>query len=283
MRFIICRGNIASGKSTFAQNYIQEHPGTVEVNRDTLRLLYSGKGEPFIRTERNRLISEALQSKQDIISSDTNLIESTFSGLMELGKKYNAEIVIKTFFDISLEECIKRDAARANSVGEKAIRNFAKYVNILKLSPPPSIPNNPALPNAFITDVDGTTCLYYGKNPYSRDFENDIPNLPVLKVLQSLKIADPDLKIIVVSGRNGKYKKVTEDWFDKYKVPYDLFFIRDEKDMRKDVIIKQEIFENYIKGKFNILGVFDDRLQVIKFWESLGLFVFSVNQGRIEF
>ena len=37
---------------------------------------------------------------------------------------------------------------------------------------------------------------------------------------------------------------------------------------------------NHINGKYNVLGVFDDRDQVVSVWRSLGLTCFQVNWGN---
>jgi hypothetical protein len=59
-------------------------------------------------------------------------------------------------------------------------------------------------------------------------------------------------------------------------------FMRPAGDMRKDCIVKQEIYEREIKGKFNCTAWFDDRPQVIRMLRSLGLPVFDVGDG-VEF
>jgi hypothetical protein len=51
-------------------------------------------------------------------------------------------------------------------------------------------------------------------------------------------------------------------------------------DMRKDAVIKQELFDKYVAGKYNVLFVLDDRNQVVDFWRSIGLTCFQVNYGN---
>ena len=276
----ICIGLPASGKSTWAKNQAKNHANTIVVNRDTLRLNNPGKSEQYIRETRDHSIAMGLGKGFDVISDDTNLIPKTFKHLEDLGKSMGANIIVKDFSDVPVEECIRRDTLREASVGEKVIRHWEKFLPKNRRNPI-ELKIDPSLPNAFIFDVDGTICNFtFDKNPYDRDFENDLPSIPVITVLRALH---KENKILIVSGRNGKYAQTTSDWFDRNVVPHDAFFIRDEGDNRKDTIIKQEIYEKHIKGKYNIIGVFDDRLQVIKFWESLGLFVFNVNQGNIDF
>ncbi len=55
--------------------------------------------------------------------------------------------------------------------------------------------------------------------------------------------------------------------------------MRQEGDTRKDVLVKQEIYEREIKGRYNVLFVLDDRQQVVDGWRALGLTVFQVAPG----
>jgi hypothetical protein len=50
-------------------------------------------------------------------------------------------------------------------------------------------------------------------------------------------------------------------------------------DMRKDSVVKAEIFDREIRGRYHVVAVFDDRDQVVKTWRSLGLTVFQVAEG----
>jgi len=56
--------------------------------------------------------------------------------------------------------------------------------------------------------------------------------------------------------------------------------MRPAGDIRKDVLIKQEIYEREIKDKYNVLFVLDDRQSVVDGWRSLGLTVFQVAEGQ---
>lgn len=44
--------------------------------------------------------------------------------------------------------------------------------------------------------------------------------------------------------------------------------------------MKKEIYEKYIKGKYNVMGVFDDRDRVVEMWRSIGLTCFQVDYGK---
>lgn len=54
--------------------------------------------------------------------------------------------------------------------------------------------------------------------------------------------------------------------------------MRQTGDLKKDGIIKQEIYEQYIKDKYNVKFILDDRNQVVEMFRSLGLTVFQVGE-----
>ena len=62
------------------------------------------------------------------------------------------------------------------------------------------------------------------------------------------------------------------------EIPCSELLMRKADDVRKDSIVKREMYEEHIKGKYNVKFVFDDRPQVVKTWRELGLFVFDCNQ-----
>lgn len=144
-----------------------------------------------------------------------------------------------------------------------------------------------SLPSCIICDLDGTLSLFDKdkKNPYDRDFENDECSQPVKFILENYSKNFPNNPIYFFSGRNSKFVNQTTEFIKKHFGPnfrYRIIMRRD-KDNRKDVIVKEEMYNNSIKGKYNVDFVIDDRLQVCRLWYSLGLFVFNVNQNLVEF
>lgn len=71
----------------------------------------------------------------------------------------------------------------------------------------------------------------------------------------------------------------TEKWLADNYIVYDQLVMRKADDQTKDSIIKQDFYNKYIKGKFNVLGIFDDRNQVVEMWRSLGLPCYQVAEG----
>lgn len=288
-KVILTKGLPASGKSTWAKQLIDENPGMYKrINKDDLRLMldnskWSKDNEKFIIQIRNLLILHTLADGKHVIVDDTNLHPKHETTIRQLVKGL-AEVEIKDFTDVPLDECIKRDKSRTNSVGEKVIRQMHKQ---FLWKEPEKTEYNDKLFDAIICDLDGTLALFGDKNPYERDFINDTLNENVADILRvynnnSLytKTIPLQIKIILVSGRDGKYQDETEKWLFKNNIPYNKLFMRLGGDRRKDVIVKKEIYDNHIKNKYNVLFVLDDRNQVVNMWREQGLTCLQVAEGN---
>ncbi len=132
-------------------------------------------------------------------------------------------------------------------------------------------------PVAFIVDIDGTVALMDNRNPFDEKlWHTDKPNQPIIDLIDFLAIGlhshyGYSPRILFVSGREGGKENVEriEEWMEIHlqmqPIEYELF-TRAMGDQRSDVIIKRELFEAHIEGKYNVLWVFDDRDSVVKFW-----------------
>jgi predicted kinase len=276
---IILKGLPASGKSTWAKQTIEENPGKYKrVNKDDLRAMldngkWSKENEKFVLSLRDVIIINALEDGKHVIVDDTNLAEKHEQHIRDLVKG-QGEVIVK-FFEIDVEEAIKRDLKRPISVGENVIRNM--YEQFLKPKPEKyGAPENK--PNAYIFDVDGTLAIMKKRNPYDWSMvETDKVNTDVKNILMELK--QQGYKIIIFTGRDGVCEVKTKQWLMDNGIEYDYFDIRPEGNIEKDAIIKKRMFEK-IKNDYCILGVFDDRNQVVEMWRSLGLTCFQVNNGN---
>ena len=50
-----------------------------------------------------------------------------------------------------------------------------------------------------------------------------------------------------------------------------------------DYIVKEKLFNENINGKYNVVGVFDDRLQVARLWSKKGLPLLRVGDPDLDF
>lgn len=285
----ICRGLPASGKSTWAKELVKKAPNTHKrINKDDLRAMlddsqWSSDNEKFVLQIRDDLILKALERGKHVIVDDTNLHPKHEIRIKDIAKQFTektgteVKVEVVDFTHVPVEECIRRDLIRPNSVGHKVI--WGMYRQFLQVKKEiPKIIRDPNLPSAIICDLDGTLAKLNGRNPYdATTCENDILNEAVNAVLQWAYIGR--IKVLLVSGRTDKYETQTLAFLKKNNVAFDLLKMRKEGDERKDAIIKEEIYNEFIKDKYNVLFVMDDRNQVVDFWRSVGLTCFQVDYG----
>lgn len=312
-KLIILRGLPASGKTTWARDFISRelaagNTKVVNVCRDDLRAMHGLGKQPTafegtVTQLQHVMIRGGLKEGCTVLSSDTNLKASYVKELLKLAALFNAEVEFVDF-DAPLEECINRDKLRADGVGEVVIRSFYdRYFNKGKFPKLPTldtvttefVPYEPdtTLPKAFIVDIDGTVAkmIPNGRSPYdhTRVLE-DLPHQDVINLISDLR--EMDYKIIFVSGRTDDCKYTTLEWLrihapQLYVMGFDSdadyvspLFMRKTGDNRQDTIIKYEIFDEHIRNRYNVIGVFDDRASVVKAWREIGLRCYQVALGE---
>lgn len=129
-KLIICRGLPASGKSTWAKQWVLEDPEhRIRVNQDDIRLMlgkyWVPSREKLVQEIQFDAILEALSRGFDVVIDNTNLNKKVLDGFDRLIKTFkDYEIEYKDFFDTPLSVCIERDKNRKLQVTEKVIRGF---------------------------------------------------------------------------------------------------------------------------------------------------------------
>lgn len=283
-QIILTRGLPGSGKTFWAKEYQKTHPDVVRVNKDDLRAMlhnsvHSKEREKFVLKMRNFAVEQALSEGHDVIVDDTNFNPEHELALLKLiSEKFpKATLTVQDFTWVPLEECIKRDSLRSNGVGVKVIRTM--YDRHLKPIPP-VVEVNPKLSNCIICDLDGTLCLFPGKNPYERDFENDIVNPAVHGIIDQETQMNSDVDLLFFSGRADRFRKQTQDFLSRHHIYNYKLFMRGNRDERKDSVVKLDMYNENVKDKYNVKFVLDDRDQVVSLWRSLGLTCFQVAEGN---
>ncbi|OLB75659.1 MAG: 5'-hydroxyl kinase [Actinobacteria bacterium 13_2_20CM_2_71_6] len=290
----ITRGLPGSGKTAWAK----QQGGHVRVNRDELRRmlhggpLHTGWAEVQVTLAQHAQVEALLRAGLNVICDDTNLRARVVRELAELGRLAGASVVVKDFTGVPVDVCVERDAARPadERVGEDVIRSmWQRYLAGRRLPLPlpevepavrPSHYEPPVgVPEAFLVDIDGTVAEMGTRNPYDESrVHEDAPNEPVIRVVRALHAAG--YRIVFCSGRTDGCRDATAAWLDEHVgVPYEALHMRVAGDQRKDSIVKAEIFEKHIRHAYRIVGVLDDRMQVVRMWRSLGLTVLQVAEG----
>ena len=279
------RGLPGSGKSTYAKQLVAESPNAYKrINRDDLRAMfdngYHSKGnEKFVKQVRDVLIIKALEEGKHVIVDDTNLSATNETRVKQLVHQFNKEqndtVVVEVMeINTPLDECITRDALRAQPVGAQRIREMHRQFYA-------SVPTeqDETLPKAIICDLDGTLALMNGRNPFdAAKCEEDLLNKPVANVLKNYRALG--YTIILFSGRKDEHKTQTINWLATHNINFDLLEMRQTADNRKDSLVKREMFEAHIQGKYYVEFVLDDRNQVVDLWRNdLGLSCWQVGYG----
>jgi len=278
----ILKGLPASGKSTWAKNKIDKNPGMYKrINKDDIRAMldnskWSKDNEKFILKVRNELIVMSLNEGKHVIVDDTNGHPKHIENIKKLVKGMCVEVKVKEF-NVSVDTCVKRDLDRPNSVGERVIRDM--YNSFFKPEDQIYVRDR-SKPASVIFDIDGTLALMDGnRSPYDWDkVDTDLVNGPVRDVLELYH--KEGYTIILLSGRDGSSRNKTVKWLNTHQIPYSHLFMRVAGDNRKDSIVKRELFDNYVRDKYNVELVYDDRNQVVELWREMGLTCFQVAEGN---
>lgn len=283
-KILMLKGLPGSGKSTYAKEL--QAQGWARVNKDDIRKDffpdYTHKDEKdVVYIEDSEIIAE-LREGNNVVVDDTNFAPKHQKRLEKIAREHDADFEV-LFIDTPLEECIKRNRKRAKVVPMEAIlsmhrKYIAPYKNEVQVY-------DDKLEECIIVDVDGTLAHITGDNPRSpydasRAMEDKLDDAVSNVVAMAY---GHGYKVVVLTGRHSGHLGVTKDWLAANGVDYDEIHCRDEEDTRADYIVKRELFDKYVRGKYNVKYVIDDRPQVCRMWRSLGLVTFQVGDPHHEF
>ena len=286
-KIIFLKGLPASGKTSWAIEKCREDIDLIRLNKDDLRKEFGNPSwsrefeDKVVAAQRSRGIS-LLNLKHSLIIDDCNFSENHKKFWHELSIKLGIEFEEK-YFNVDVEECIKRDKTRENSIGEAEIRRmYNTYVrpNSLHSDIRYMLEQDPTLPSCIICDLDGTLAIHNGRNPYddSKIFTDKL-NKNVKRILDTYDFIG--YTIIYLSGRNESARMNTENWLRNNYCTYEKskLLMRPDQDFRPDEIVKREIYERKIKDKFFVEFVLDDRDKVVRMWREIGLLCLQVYYG----
>lgn len=143
---------------------------------------------------------------------------------------------------------------------------------------------------ALIVDIDGTIARnnsgrpWYGDGYEKRLHEDDVDRA-VETVVDSLYDGRLVDEVLFVSGRAEAGRKATELWLGTHcgwEVPSGGFslLMRKDGDYRPDVVVKREMYDDYIRGAYNVFLALDDKPEMIDLWRSLDIPAWQVNEYR---
>lgn len=314
MKAYLTVGLPGSGKSTWAKNFSVNSADTpiIRVNNDDIRLAiydreghsnWSPKIEKEVRNLRERLIAARAQAGADVIVDNTHLNPKTLEQMITFCEDLGYIVEIVDFRHVPLETCIERDLQRKGTngyVGEKVIRDMHRkfMTKAADRDLPQWTPNE--LPDCIIVDIDGTLAKIKDRGPYDEHkvYQDDVRNHVLFTILSILN-ANPEVKMFVFSGRSDSCIESTINWLhdkcgifvensgrtvsDEFEYSAELH-MRMTGDKRRDSFVKMDMWNDFVKDKYNVIAVFDDRPQVIReCWKVLNLPVFNCGLIDVEF
>lgn len=305
-KLTILRGISGSGKSTWAR----AQANAVVVSRDDIRKAAFGDYANYynapksVIAAREKVITQVehdsirryLRAGMHVISDNTHTKMSYVNTIAKIGYSEGAEVEIKRF-DVGLETAINRVMLRA-AMGEHDVpveaieRQFkqlreSKESQLVKPFTQEVTPytGTPGKPKAFLFDLDGTIAhMKDYRSPYDwqkvgLDDLDEVISEIILMLNEGAAALGDNMVPIAMSGRDESCRAATEAWLAKHCIPYDHLFMRPEGDMRKDNIIKHELFNEHVRDNFDVKFVLDDRNQVVEMWRKMGITCLQVAEG----
>ncbi len=282
----ITRGLPGAGKTTWARQFAAE-TGAVRVNRDDMRMMLYGckvdlghDQEKAVSDACHTLVTQHLRAGRNVVTDDTNLRPVYVREWRKIATASGAKFAVHEC-PIDPAEAMVRQNGRpeADRVPFDAITRMAgKYLQRGEFLPvpPEAEPDAPDLyepkpgtPPAILCDIDGTVALMGDRSPYDTTrVIDDRPNKPIIDLATTLSLSG--YRVIFMSGRDESCRADTEEWLRMY-FGNACVFMRPAGDVRRDAIVKRELFDKHIRDAYDVRLVLDDRTQVVQMWRSLGL------------
>ncbi|MFE5290130.1 AAA family ATPase [Nocardia sp. NPDC056611] len=293
---VITRGLPGSGKTTWARQWVAEDEDRAALSRDDFRaMLFDGEGvlthdqENVVTVAMKAAVKALVHEGTSVVLHDTNL-RAYARDWADLAQSLGVDFS-NVDFRADVELCKARNEARRDAGGRyvdpRAIDGMAQRFPASKWKPITPRHNLSAiepysyqldLQDAYIFDIDGTLAHFRDRSPFDWDrVGEDEPDFDVIRVHNALKSFG---RIIVMSGRDESCREQTARWLEDHGIQPRLLLMRAKGDNRRDSLVKLDLFNKHIRGQYNVLGVFDDRNQVVEMWRALGLKCFQVAEGN---
>lgn len=295
-KVVFMQGLPGSGKSTYAKELV-DSKGFKRINKDDLRaMLDNGRwtkdNEKTVNEVQDALVLDLIARGHSVVVDNTHIFGNHIDRITGLirGSGYTDLDISTHFMDTPLSVCFARDARREKPfyVGPKVIRRMFEAVKDKYIADYKYIPD---LPECIIVDIDGTLAHMTGRSPYDyTQVSTDVVDDVVRDLVWRYQAPDsgtglPGVYTIIVSGRKDECKKETIQWLNDNDIKFDELHMRSADDVDKDGnelddrIVKRQIFDKWIRSRYNVKFVLDDRDRVVELWRSLGLKCLQVSEG----
>lgn len=139
-----------------------------------------------------------------------------------------------------------------------------------------------------IVDIDGTLCSHEKREKLATQItgaldwnifythDNIMLDEPIWETINNVrKYKENNFKIVIITSRPELVRIPTELWLERYKVPYDVMYMRSVENHKiPSVELKKKIYDKFINDK--VFCAFEDRDDIVDLWLSLGIPTFKV-------
>lgn len=306
-----CVGPAGSGKSAWAHDQVDRlgSQKVQRVNLDDFIAMTHGREYGDLTSEDIKLTRRLLihtirtiaDSGRDVIVDNAHL-STRFPNLVrdELGDGF--EYRIQDFTVIPLDEAVRQDARRktVNPTAflgrEEVIRQWKKGESLRYRFGGPGLPDwvedlnrsdgitpyipDPRLPKCVIVDIDGTLALATSRHPYdTTQYLSDELEHRLARLVNDLVTSYEPYQIVIVTGRDEAHRNTLEEWLEREHVRWDEIYMRPRGDIRRHNMVKLDLFNAYLRDRFNVIAAFDDRDRVVRLWRRLGLLTLQAAEG----
>lgn len=300
----VIAGLPASGKTSLARKIIAE-TGALRFNLDDARAMMGIGKESWSKEREDVAVATMLAGLKAATNAGYDTVVDNTHLVPRLPRLYRKQLGplgvtfrVHDLTDVPVDECIERDRQRQNPVGDDVIRKLAarmadarkhgwrltdKWMAVETAPDPKPYHGTPGAPRAVIFDLDGTLAINDGhRSPY--DYTKVIDDslcVSVAEIARTLRVGG--LVLLYVSGRKAECRDDTIAWLVRHGLvqrPTTHLLMRRDGDDRPDYIVKRELFDRYIRDNYDVVGVFDDRDQVVTHcWRAMGIQCFQVAPG----
>jgi phosphoglycolate phosphatase-like HAD superfamily hydrolase len=137
--------------------------------------------------------------------------------------------------------------------------------------------------DAVLIDLDGTLFDVSGMRHYVTDdprrknfdafHKSACLFAPVnAKVMHGIRLAKRrGWAVLIVTARKRQWGYYSKMALDKYRVPYDRIYMRENDDDRRDYQVKRDILARIRSQGYNVVWAWDDNPNVVQLWLEEGI------------
>ena len=258
-KLIMLQGLPACGKTTWAMQQLTEG--------NYIRVSLKEIEEQMTEKNSKKKISNALKIRNDllenimknrtsnIILDDYNLSIISQRAIEKLCQKYNYNFELKSFLDIPINECIKRDLKRENSVGPKRIQKlYNKYLA-------PTFQRNLEL------SWKKKRCIVFCLDSVPR-LE---PSYLFTLIIDSIKetYGDYYVDLIILSNEHEKRRIELVSWLEKHLINIENIIMKPDDNFSSASDFKISKMAE-LEKEYGVLGIFETDNTLASLWESKG-------------